>query len=349
MRPIDLELLVRRHIHDIRAGRGAEDDRIELKRDWPNPNDVRRARQLAGAANALRGEPLIYVIGCAEDGAIHPLSSQEPESWYSEISSLFDSDAPHLSLHRNVVLGDDPGDSAIVLLFETDGFPYVMQVEGKSDRREVPIRVLTGTRSANRHQLLGILAPTVRTPPCEIVEASVSTRFYQISESKDYKGNVSPAATVLSHNLRCKFLVAHVGETPTSLILGKARARIRFPALTIEHDGRARFHSSSTDVPQPAHGISVHQGIAAVTGPGILDTYFRVEERVLADSNWDLTLRAQELRGCRLAVAELKLYFVGSDSPVRLSAQLPRIIDRGIGGSEVWGQSWNIAAATDQW
>lgn len=50
-------------IENLQAGRTVEDDAgIEFKADWPDPTS--KARQLAGAANALRGDALIYVIGC---------------------------------------------------------------------------------------------------------------------------------------------------------------------------------------------------------------------------------------------------------------------------------------------
>ena len=44
-----------------------EDDRIELKGVWPEPSGRRTARQLAGHANAARGERVLWIVGLSEE------------------------------------------------------------------------------------------------------------------------------------------------------------------------------------------------------------------------------------------------------------------------------------------
>ena len=53
-------------------------------------------------------------------------------------------------LQRERRCWDAPADSVVALLFETDEFLYVMNVQGVSDRREVPVRVGGAMHSANR-------------------------------------------------------------------------------------------------------------------------------------------------------------------------------------------------------
>ena len=67
MTPQQLEALVLTAIDCVRSGGQIEDDRIEVKRDWPG---ISKARQLAGAANRARGDALIYLIGLDEKTGI---------------------------------------------------------------------------------------------------------------------------------------------------------------------------------------------------------------------------------------------------------------------------------------
>jgi hypothetical protein len=43
------------------GGHQVEDDRVELKAEWP-PAEHKTARQIAGHANASGGEPLLWII-----------------------------------------------------------------------------------------------------------------------------------------------------------------------------------------------------------------------------------------------------------------------------------------------
>lgn len=56
MKASQVELLAIAAVDAIRSGRRVEDDRIELKRQWPEPKA--KARQLAAAANGANGQHL---------------------------------------------------------------------------------------------------------------------------------------------------------------------------------------------------------------------------------------------------------------------------------------------------
>ncbi len=84
----------------VRAGGQVEDDRIELKRDWPA---VSKARQLAGAANRSAGSPIIWVIGLDEQtGQVHPTTSSDPASLHTAHVALGaqDTHPGHAEHHR---------------------------------------------------------------------------------------------------------------------------------------------------------------------------------------------------------------------------------------------------------
>ena len=47
-----------------------EDDRVELKAEWPDA--LKAARRIAGHANAARGEPILWLIGVDEKAGAIP-------------------------------------------------------------------------------------------------------------------------------------------------------------------------------------------------------------------------------------------------------------------------------------
>jgi hypothetical protein len=54
MRRAELEAWVLEVLERVEQGKPVEDSRVELKREWPDPE--RAARRIAGHANAARGE-----------------------------------------------------------------------------------------------------------------------------------------------------------------------------------------------------------------------------------------------------------------------------------------------------
>jgi hypothetical protein len=116
------------------ARRGTlEDDRVELKSTWP---DARRtARRLAGQGNAARGEPVIWLVGVADDGLIVGAPPEEVSNWWAQVIACFADDVyptmQHVAIHEE-------GATVVALVFETDRAPYVITV-GEDARAELEV------------------------------------------------------------------------------------------------------------------------------------------------------------------------------------------------------------------
>lgn len=339
MRPVDLELLVQQAVERRRAGRQVEDDRVEFKSDWPGPD---KGRQFAGAANALRGEELIYVIGVDDDGQLTAASKTEPADWYDSFCKHFDSPPPRLVLNRVVAVGDAPDDSVTAVVFETDEFPYVMKVLTVTDRREVPIRVGTGTKSANRHQLMRILAPTIFSPPCFISEFEATTRRsqYEAIELPAIPGDTSgthrrPARDELHVFATGRVFVEFTGSRavsiPTRTVKGSLIIDGHEMGLDLDINeleaafSRVGSPSSPEPIP-PAYGVHAKHRMIVATGPG--EFSFRTYLTITTET---LDVREFEVLAARFADAEtlevrLTWQFVGTESTTAVSAELVRTV-----------------------
>ena len=171
-----LEARVQTLVRNVLDGNRIEDDLVECKRGWPDPN---KPRQLAGLANAANGSPILLIIGLDEDSSkLTPLNKTEPTEWVNKINSKFDQNTPpRLIQFINVYISET--DYVVALLLATDRAPYVVKTESAGFDREVPIRSGTGTRSARRDELLRLLMPTASLPSITILSAelSVSKQF----------------------------------------------------------------------------------------------------------------------------------------------------------------------------
>jgi hypothetical protein len=160
-------------LNDVEAGRTVEDARVELKARLPQP--VKAARQLAGHANAAHGQEILWIVGVDEKGGIMPLLDDDLATWFSQVKSYFDGEAPNMTDVR-VTCG---GGNVLALLFETTRVPFVVKRDPASDaaadaaHREVPWRSGTAVRSARRHELLGILMPLEVLPHVEVLTAEL--------------------------------------------------------------------------------------------------------------------------------------------------------------------------------
>lgn len=67
MRQIEIEAWVLRVIEQVKRGQSNEDSRVELKARWIEPEKA--ARQIAGHANAARGDKILWIIGLDEKKA----------------------------------------------------------------------------------------------------------------------------------------------------------------------------------------------------------------------------------------------------------------------------------------
>jgi hypothetical protein len=149
-------------------GGPVEDARVELKRQFDDKPE-RATRQLAGHANAARGDSLLWVIGASE----HPpevvgVQLEELATWWPQVESFFDEIAPS----PTPLIVPHSGVSVVAIHFEVDRAPFVVK-SSSGDRLETPWRAANGTRSARRSDLVRLLQPAARLPVVEVLMASV--------------------------------------------------------------------------------------------------------------------------------------------------------------------------------
>jgi hypothetical protein len=220
VKPSQLEALVLAAVEALRAGTPPEDDRFEFKREWP---EVKKARQLAGAANRANGEPLIYVIGIDEKtGEIHPVAD-DPAEWWARMQSEFDDAAPELVTHVTTFVSE--GEAVIALLFRTDRAPYCVRIVNIGPiEREVPMRDGTRTRSASRRELLRLLLPTVQVPQLVAVKGTL-----RLGPPEYYGGDSNRVVHV---TMRTQIYFEHIESTPTFLPLHSSFVELSGGLLT---------------------------------------------------------------------------------------------------------------------
>lgn len=91
MRPAELEAWVLQVVERAQTNKHVEDSRVEAKgTKWPE--DIHRiARQLAGHANAARGEQILWIVGLDEKtGTVASVDRNELSTWYPQIEARFD-------------------------------------------------------------------------------------------------------------------------------------------------------------------------------------------------------------------------------------------------------------------
>jgi hypothetical protein len=151
-------------------GLGAEDSRVEFKRQLPDdPQKV--ARRLAGHANAARGEPILWVVGIdeAERRLVPAVLPSDPATYWSKVWSKFD--GPHPDLVDVHV--DFDGVPLLALAFNCDRVPYVIHTGLNAPRLEVPWREGTRVESATRSQLIRMTQPLAMAPSVEVRSMAV--------------------------------------------------------------------------------------------------------------------------------------------------------------------------------
>lgn len=156
----EVELWARDIAQAVETGQPVEDSLVELKSTWPIPRKA--ADRLAGHANAARGAGILWLIGIDEKTTTFTnVDYREPSSWYAEVTSFFDGDAPRLVVDVNVRIGVN---TIVALHFETSqGAPFVVTFEkGSYPQFVVPWRESTGLRTATRVDLLRVLVPIRR-------------------------------------------------------------------------------------------------------------------------------------------------------------------------------------------
>lgn len=167
MRPAELELLVIELVEAVLRLQPVDDPRVAFKRAWPEDAGA-AARELAGAANAARGEPVLWLIGVDEDsGAVHACNREDLAGWYGNVCAWFDGITPTLEQSLELVIAGEP---VVALLFATQRAPFAVRpaATDASIQREIPWREAKATRSATREELLRMLVPAARLPAASV-------------------------------------------------------------------------------------------------------------------------------------------------------------------------------------
>src|SRR6185369_18070838 len=157
--PEQVEAWVLSIVDRVRARQPIEDDRVELKADWP---DVEKAaRRVAGHANASGGGSVLWIIGLDEKRGVVPFAGTDPATWLQQLNAQFDGLGPSV---ETLSIPTDGG-GVYALLFDTARRPFVVKNSahgssgGGSVSLEVPWREGTGIRSARREDLIRLLVP----------------------------------------------------------------------------------------------------------------------------------------------------------------------------------------------
>ena len=174
MTPLQLELRTIQIADQVLKKQPVEDTLIELKSEWPKET-YEAARQLAGHANAARGEPIIWIIGLHDKSRqVTGADDQELSQWYAQMKSHHEAGrAPDMLMQRTVPY---QGKTLVAMLFDTQSPPYLVKnpefgrTKGVRISLEMPWREATAARSATREDILRLLAPLELLPECQVLD-----------------------------------------------------------------------------------------------------------------------------------------------------------------------------------
>jgi len=288
-------------IERVESRQPIEDSRIELKASWPD-DPKKTARQIAGHANAARGEPILWLIGVDENaGQVPGADFVEFSSWYARVRASFDELTPE-PVSLNVPVGSA---TVVALYFETDRAPYVVKnPQGGMVQREVPWRVATGVTSATRSQLLRLLSPLQKLPQVEIVGAVLVAEPWENPQGETYlRWDINLALfltqpaeqqTVLPSH-RCDITFGIAGERPVGPLSG----------MEFRSDG--------------SKNVNATRNAVLIKGPGLFEIRYTISsklERVSDDlfsrnASFGLTLRSVNMELPISIYAELKSFSKG--------------------------------------
>ncbi|MBG6053636.1 hypothetical protein IWX81_000026 [Salinibacterium sp. CAN_S4] len=338
MKQQQLEALVIATIDRARTGNPIEDDRIEFKREWPEPT---KARQLAGFANRANGNYVIYLVGASESGEIFALDGTDTADWWASLSSKFDGVPPDLMHHINVPIGSR--ESVVALLFGTDRAPYVVTVDGGgSAEREVPMRDGTRTRSARRDELLRLLVPQASVPPALLLACRFTAQWNPerlVRES--YPQESARPAWCSLYGVANVFL-EHTARSGVMLPFHDMEA-----SLETKHRSIPLSITLATNRPQdtpPNFGVHSRRDGVVATGPGQFQIRFNSRK---LDSE-----EREFLEGIENWTVRMKFGVTGASRSVQIDEGLPRnrtFVDN-TGASNIDVARWEIPTTriTDQ-
>lgn len=276
-------------IDRVKAGQPNEDQRVELKAEWPDP--YKAARRIGGHGNSAGGEYFIWLIGVDEKRGVEGVKMTDLASWYAQVESEFQGIAPSM---RPVNIPVD-GKTVVALLFHSDRAPYVVKIKG-TDKLEVPWRGSTSIRSARRDELLRILSPRQKLP-------SLKVQGVQIT------GSVATSAmrTTWTIKLQC-YIVPH---DAARLVIPDHRCRgnLSFPERNINV---ALLDILLRRIDSTSPSITATLTEIILDGPAVVELIARAE----STANW-YTLPPGE------AHLTIDFYPAGSDQPATVSIIAP--------------------------
>jgi hypothetical protein len=173
MRLIQIESWALEVIQRVELNQPNEDSRVELKREWIDPQKA--ARQIAAQANASRGDPILWLIGIDQLKGIIGINHNELANWCANVFTNFEGIAPNI-IDMNIPY---KGKTIVALFIETDRAPFIVNnplfgtQNGGPIAYEVPWREGTSTRTATRSDLIRILMPIVDLPEVETLSSQI--------------------------------------------------------------------------------------------------------------------------------------------------------------------------------
>src|SRR6266478_1907905 len=122
MKLLELEMWARQICERAAKSQPVEDSRVELKTTWLDAQKA--ARRLAGQANAVRSENILWLIGVDEKSGITGANHQEMSKWWPQVKTCFHGETPALLHDLNI---DINGKTVAALYFDTSRFPFVIK------------------------------------------------------------------------------------------------------------------------------------------------------------------------------------------------------------------------------
>jgi hypothetical protein len=276
MRPSEIEYWAHQVMDLVASGHAVEDGRVELKREWIEPEKA--ARQIAAHANAARGESILWLIGVDEKQGVIGVAHAEFSAWFNAAAACFESLPPScadLNVPRD-------GRAISALLFDTTRAPFVVKnprhgkVAGDVIAFEVPWRVGRQTRSARREDLLRLLVPAVHVPAIEWLEAQLAIAEHIPADAAAAQGSERRFAWRL---WACAY-AEPVGDVRLVMPLHRCEARVRlagqteqrnFTSLRLSPVRRMNLLSQSIDLVTDSHTIAGTSSEVILSGPGMLE------------------------------------------------------------------------------
>jgi len=309
MRANDIENWALDIIERVVSQQPVEDSRVELKSEWPK-DPHKAARQIAGHANAARGEPVLWLIGLDEKGArVTGADYTEISNWKQSIEACFNELAPTLT-HINVSY---EGKTVVALLWETDRRPYLVNnPQGGPISLEVPWRDACSTKTATRMDLLRLLYPVSKAPSFELIKGcfTISTVEYGDYGQWLCRGGLSLDVYIVPGNTERVVIPYH-----------KCEAKVKFISSELSLNlGDIWFQSSYEYIPtlissKPSHTIICTGTEAVINGPGMAT--ITTNNPSISSENKNLIYGDLELT--------IKMLPVVADIPINIRAKLRQI------------------------